>query len=168
MAQQQEITVRRASVGDANRVAAFVNQAWQGRAGVDRRAVLERLGSVGFLLAERDGNLVGMLGWQVENLVVRVTDFLVWPAYEGAAAGQALFASMEQAAKELQCEVAILFLPRSIPPQMVEFLKTLGYTSQVVASLSQAWREAAYEGRLGNDDPAFVKRLRTDRVLRPI
>jgi N-acetylglutamate synthase-like GNAT family acetyltransferase len=168
MAQQQGITVRRASVSDAARLAAFVNQAWQGRTAVDRQAVLERSGSVGFLLAERDGNLVGMLGWQVENLVVRVTDFLAWPAAEGAAAGQALFANMEQAARELQCEAAILFLPRSIPPQVAEFLKTLGYTSQVVASLPQAWREAAYEGRLENEDAVFVKRLRTDRVLRPI
>lgn len=168
MAQQQGITVRRAGVSDADRVAAFVNRAWRGRAVVDRQAVLERLGTVGFLLAERDGDLVGMLGWQVENLVVRVFDFLVWPAYEGAAAGRALFAGMEKAAKELQCEVALLFLPRSVPQQTVEFCKTLGYTPQVVASLPQAWREAAYESRLEDDDEVFIKRLRADRVLRPI
>lgn len=168
MAQQQGVTVRRAGVGDAGKIAEFVNRAWRGRAIADRQRVLERLGNVGFLLAERDGDLVGMLGWQVENLVVRVFDFLVWPAYEGAAAGRALFASMEQAAKELQCEVALLFLPRSVPPQTVEFCKTLGYTPQVVASLPQAWREAAHEGRLGDQDQVFIKKLRADRVLRPI
>lgn len=160
--------MRRAGIGDAEKVAAFVNRAWRGRAIVDKEAVLERVGNVGFLLAERDGELVGMLGWQVENLVVRVFDFLVWPAYEGAAAGRPLFASMEQAAKELQCEVALLFLPRSVSPPTVEFCKTLGYTPHVVASLPQAWREAAYEGRLKDDDKVFIKRLRADRVLRPI
>lgn len=165
---QQQITVRRAGVGDASKVAAFINRAWHGRAGIDAQAVLGRLGNVGFLLAERDDELVGMLGWQVENLVVRVFDFLVWPAYEGAAVGRTLFASMEQAAKELQCEVALLFLPRSVPSQVIEFFKTLGYAPQVVASLPQAWREAAYEGRLGDNDKVFIKKLRADRVLRPI
>ncbi len=164
----QEITVRRAVVGDANEIAAFINRAWQARTAVDREAVIERLGNVGFLVAERDGVPVGILGWQVENLVVRVTDFLVWPAYEGAAAGRALFAHMEQAAQELQCEAALLFLPRSLSPQMAEFLRTLGYTPQVVASLPRPWREAAYEGRFGSDDEIFVKKLRADRVLRPI
>ena len=80
MAQQQEITVRRAKPGDADRIATFVNDAWRGQQKVDGMAVIERFGSVGFLLAERDDALIGMLGWQAENLVVGLTDLLIGSA----------------------------------------------------------------------------------------
>jgi len=164
----QEILVRRAKPGDADRMAAFVNQAWQGRSEYDRQAIVERFGSVGFLLAERSGDLVGILGWQVENLVVRVTDFLVWPASGRAAVGEALFSEMEQAAGVLQCEVAMLFPPKPTPAKLVEFGRTLGYEPQVVAGLVKAWREAAREAQMEDDDLVLMKQLRADRVLKPI
>ncbi len=168
MVQRREITVRRAKVGDAGRIAAFVNRAWQGRMQVDELMVIERFGSVGFLLAERDGNLVGMLGWQAENLVVRVTDFLVGSVSERVVVGQALFAEMERAAAELQCEAALLFLPRPAPPALVECCRALGYEPQAVIDLLKAWREAAREGRLEYSDTVLVKQLRDTRVLRPL
>jgi N-acetylglutamate synthase-like GNAT family acetyltransferase len=164
----QEVVVRRAKPGDAERIATFVNQAWQGRSEFDRQAVMERLGGAGFLLAERGGNLVGMLGWRTENLVVRVTDFLIWPASERTAAGQALFSEMEQAAVVLRCEVAVLFPPRPVSSQLIEFCKTLGYESRVVASLARAWREAAREARMEDYDLVLIKQLRADLVLRPM
>jgi N-acetylglutamate synthase-like GNAT family acetyltransferase len=168
MALQQEIVVRRAKVGDADKIAAFVNSIWQGRLEIDRVAVIKRLGSVGFLVVEQGGALVGMLGWQAENLVVRVTDFLVGAIPERVAIGQALLAEMEKAASELECEVALLFLPRSAPAALVEFYGALGYETQAVADLPKAWHEAALEGRLGDDDSVMVKRLRAQRVLRPL
>ena len=168
MAQQQEITVRRAKVSDAGRIAAFVNRAWRGQQEVNEQVVIARFGSVGSLLAERDGNLVGMLGWQVENLVVRVTDFLIWPAPERIAAGRALLSKMEQAATELQCEVALLFPPRPSPPDLVEFCKMFGYVPQIVADLPKAWQEAAREARIGDDETVLMKQLRSDRVLYPL
>ncbi len=168
MLQQQEITVRRAKPGDAGKIAALVNHAWQGRLQIDEMAVIERLGNVGFLLAERDGVLVGMLGWQAENLVVRLTDFLVRSASERVVVGQALLAEMERAAGELQCEVSLLFLPRPAPPALVEFYTALGYEPQIVADLPKAWQEAAREGRLEDHDTVLVKKLRKDRVFRPM
>jgi len=168
MAQEQEIAVRRAKVSDAGSIAAFVNRAWRGRLEVDELAVIERLGSVGFLLAERDDALVGMLGWQAEDLVVRVTDFLVAPASERLAVSQALLAEMGRAAAELQCEVVLLFLPRPAPPVLVAFYETFGYEPRIVADLPGAWRDAALEGRLRGDETVLVKKLREKRVFRPM
>lgn len=168
MAQGQEITVRRAKPSDVSRIAAFVNRALQGPSQVDEQKVIERFGGVGFLVAERSGDLVGMMGWLVENLVVRVTDFLIWPASEREAAGRALIAEMERAAAELQCETALLFLPRPNPLQLVQFCRTLGYEPQVVGSMPKAWREAAREARVEDDDTVLIKQLRSDRVFRPL
>ena len=168
MAQQQEIAVRRARVRDASRIAAFVNRAWRGRLRVDELTVIERLGSVGFLLAELDGTLVGMLGWQAENLVVRVTDFLIGLASERVAIGQALLAEMSRAAAELQCEAALLFLPRPTPYDLVEFYEALGCESRIVADLPKAWRDAAIEAGLEGDETVLVKQLRAGRVISPM
>lgn len=168
MVQQQPIVVRRAKPSDATHIAAFVYQAWQGRSTLDSQAIIEHLGRAGFLLAERGGTLVGMLGWRVENLVVSVTDFLIWPASERADASRALFAEMEKAAAALQCEAALLFPPRPIPSGLIEFCKTLGYEPRQVSTLAKAWRETALEARLRDEDVVLMKQLRADRVLRPI
>jgi len=164
----QEITVRRAKPSDAGRIAAFIKHAYRGRTAFDETSVIERFGGAGFFLAEKGGELIGMLGWRAENLVVHVMDFLVWPAVERAAAAQVLFAEMEVAAAGLQCEVAMLFPPRPIPSGLIGFCKTLGYEPQNVSELAKAWREAAIEAGMGEDGVVLMKRLRTDRVVRPM
>ena len=168
MAQEPETRVRRARVNDAGSIAAFVNLARAGRIEVDQRAIIERFGNVGFLLAERRGHLVGMLGWQVENLVVRVTDLLIWPPSERVAVGRALFAEMERTATELQCEAALLFLRYPASPQAAEFCNMLGYEPRIVASLPKMWQEAAYEAHVGDHESVWIKQLRADRVVQPV
>jgi N-acetylglutamate synthase-like GNAT family acetyltransferase len=162
------ITVRRAKPGDASDIAALLNTAWEGQLEIDSTAVIERFGHVGFLLAERDGTLVGILGWQAENLVVRVIDFLIGSKSERFEVGEALLAEMEQAARELQCEVTLLFFPYPATVEMVEFWETLGYEPQGVAELPKAWQLAAYGGQLEDQDTIWLKKLRDRRVLRPM
>ncbi|MCP4542538.1 MAG: GNAT family N-acetyltransferase [Chloroflexi bacterium] len=168
MTQQQEITVRRAKPSDAGKIAAFVNNAWHSAEEINERTVIERFGTVGFLLAERDNELIGMLGWQVENLVVGLTDFLINPASERITIGQALLADMERFADELQCEAALMFLPHPTPPALIEFCKTLQYESRTIASLVPAWQITARERGLGDDDTVMIKKLSDRRVLRPM
>lgn len=168
MTEQREITIRRAKPTDAGKIAAFVNNAWYRPQEVDEQTVIDRFGTVGFLLAERDGELIGMLGWQVENLVVGLTDFLINPAAERISIGQTLLAEMERSAQELQCEAALMFVPRPTPRALIEFCETLEYESQTVASLLPAWQDAARERGLRDDDTVMVKQLSERRVLRPI
>jgi len=168
MALRQEITVRRAKMSDAGKIAAFVNRARQGQPEIDEQTVTARFRNVGFLLAERDGNLVGMLGWQIENLVVQVSDFLVCPAQERITVSRALLSEMDRAAAELQCEVVLLSLPRPSPPALVEFCKAFGYAPKIVASLPKAWREAAHEALIGSDEAILMKQSRPNRVLHPL
>jgi len=147
----------------------FPNRGYLGlREPIDDSVVIERFGNVGLMVAEQAGDLVGMLGWRAENLVVRVSDFMLSPIPESVAAGRALLSEMEQAAIELQCEVALLFPPRPYSTKLIEFCRTLGYEPQVVASLPRVWQEAAREARMGDDDTVLVKQLRAGRVSRPL
>ncbi len=166
MGESPEIRVRRARPSDAERIAAFVSRVRPNKP-VTAPEVLERFGTVGFLLAEADGELVGLLGWQVENLVVRVTDFLISPARLSLPAGRALLASMEEAASELLCEAAILVIPRNTPPEVLQFWEVFGYHSHEIAGLPKAWREAAREANPASDR-IVLKQLRQERILYPI
>jgi hypothetical protein len=164
----QEIVVRRAKPSDANKIAGFVNLNRKEQVVFDAQVIIEQFGNTGFLLAERGEDLVGMLGWRVEDLVVRVVDFLVWPATEAVAVGQALFSEMEDAASALQCEVALLFPPRPTPPALIEFFGALGYELQPVAGMARSWQQAAHEAGVADDAEVLAKQLRTDRVVSPI
>lgn len=162
------IQIERTLPSDADRIAAFLSQALAPGGQVTPEDVLSHLGKAGLLLAEADGELVGLLGWQVENLVARVTDFLILPARFRFTAGRALVAAMEETAYELQCEVAILLVHSSRVLEALAFWEDLGYRLHDIVSLPQPWREAAQEARFGLEDQALIKRLRQNRVARSL
>lgn len=175
--------VRRARLSDAEAIAAFVNAASKGvgRSGaagrspnadlgeVTRLSVAERFSQVGFMVAERRGNVIGLLGWQVENLVVRVTDYLVSTisGTDTMMVSRALVEKMEEEAAELQAESVLLFLPADPSPGLVAFWEQFGYEAQCLDELDKACREAVNEWGLDTAS-VMIKRLRDDRVGRPL
>ena len=168
MPDEQGVVVRRAGVPDAGAIANFVSAASQGRPRIDEVEVIERFSNVGFLLAEQGGTLAGIMCWQAENLVVGVTDLLIWPAGVREQVGAALFSGMERAAAELECEAALLFLPQPAPPVLVDFCKGFGYDVESVLELPRPWREAAYQAEVGDNEALLLKRLREAPVSRPL
>ena len=167
MERDPEIRVRRARPSDADRIAEFINRAQSGVISISSDDVRERFGVIGFFLTERDGEIVGLLGWRVEHLVARVTDFLVWPSMERLVAGRAMVGEMEQAARELQCEAALLYLPREVPTQLLAFWEAFGYQVKKVEALPKAWREAAQEVR-SMSERVVVKQIREDMISSPL
>ena len=165
---EQRLTVRRARARDAERLAVFISRALGGRTSVQPRRVIARLGDVGVLLAEDDGRLLGLTGWRVENLVACVTDLIILPASRRLQIGRALFEAMEDAASDLQAEVAMLFLPPARPPELSAFLDQIGYQSRRVDELPRAWQEVASQVGLGDDDVLPIKHLRSESVFRPL
>jgi len=162
-----EHKVQRARPSDAERIAAFIAQAQPQGPKVTPKEVLDRLGTAGFLLAEVDGTLVGLLGWRAENLIAQVTDFLVFPTRFRLSAGRMLLAAMEQAARELQCEAVVLFVPPDTPPEVLQFWETFGYGLRRAVELPRAWREVAREANPAGDW-VVLKQLREGRVLKPL
>lgn len=162
----QQVFVRRAKLKDAQTIADFVSRAHPGGS-VKRLDVAERFSQVGFMLAESDGATVGLLGWQVENLVIRVTDFLLSPGVDRAATGQAMVQAMEDEGLFLQAEASILFLPRSPSEELLSYWESLGYERRAVANLPRAWREAAAEWHPDAGE-VMIKQLRQDLISKPI
>lgn len=161
------IQVRSARLDDSAAIADFVNRARRRGEPVNRAMVARRFSEVGFMLAELDGQIVGMLGWQVENLIARVTDFLVAPALDRVIAGRALIQHMEEQAQTLQVEAAMLFLPPRPSADLIGFWELFGYSENAFDSLPKQWRQAAAEWNPGAAN-VMVKVLRDTMVRRPI
>ncbi|MDY0019782.1 MAG: hypothetical protein RBT47_07260 [Anaerolineae bacterium] len=162
-----DIKIRKARLSDTKVIAGLVDQARPTQPHLDPALVAERFSEVGFLLAEGGGKVVGMLGWQVENLVIRVTDFLLTPDVDRQTAGGALIAAMEEEGATLQAEASVLFLPPHPDPALSAYWEGFGYTQRTVTDLPKSWREVAYEWD-DSTDQVMIKQLREDMTRRPI
>jgi dephospho-CoA kinase len=161
------LSIERSGPRQAEEIASFITRASKGRRTLDRAGVMEAFGEKAFLLLKQDQKIVGIAGWQVENLVARTGDVYLEPGLPLEDSMRTLMGQVEASSRELQCEASLLFLP----PHLVrhsEVWQSLGYEARSIEDLAvRAWQEAARES-LPDGMVMLFKQLRKDRVLRPV
>jgi dephospho-CoA kinase len=152
---------------DSQKIAGLLTRLSKGKRALSSDEIMEAFGDKAFLLLQLDKELVGVAGWQVENLVARTTDLYLDPKVTAEKALPLILAEVEKASSDLQCEASLVFPPM----ELVGFdsvWKHIGYERRSPDSLGvQAWTDAATES-MPKGSALFFKQLRTDRVLRPI
>jgi dephospho-CoA kinase len=129
--------------------------------------VVNSFGDKAFLLLQSEDGLKGLLGWKVENLVARVDEIHLRKDLSVAENIPFLITEVEEASRELQCEIALLFVSPALAAHRDLWLG-LGYEERLPQELTVgAWQEAAMESNRKGSVMLF-KQLRADRVLRPI
>jgi dephospho-CoA kinase len=162
-----ELIVQRGRPKQAEEIATFINRVSGGRRRLTREDVMASFGEKAYLLLTMDEKLIGLVGWQVENLVARTNDVYVDPILPFGEGVRVLLDEVENTSRDLQCEAALLFLPKELLRQE-SLWQNLGYQSRTIASLSvRAWQEAAAES-MPAESILLFKQLRKDRVLRPV
>jgi len=162
-----ELTVRRAGPGEAEEIAEFINRMSDGERRLTQEDVMASFGEKAYILLKTGEDIAGLMGWQVENLVVRVDDVIVGNNIPLEDAVRAMVQEIETASKELLCEAALLFLPPDLA-RNAEVWQELKYGARTVKDLSvRAWQEAAMES-MPPGTVLYFKQLRIDRVLRPV
>jgi dephospho-CoA kinase len=162
-----QLVVRRGRPQDADQIARFITQVTHGKKTMNREDVMAAFGEKAFLLIERDSHMAGVAGWQVENLVTRIDELYFAPNLPLEEAIPALMNSVETASHELQSEASLLFLPPYLA-QHAGAWRGVGYRPQTIQGLGvRAWQEAAVES-MPRGSSLWFKRLREDRVLRPL
>ena len=160
-------SLQRGKPRDSQKIADLVTRLSKGKHAMNKDEVMEAFGDKAFLLLQIDAELVGLAGWQVENLVARTTDLYLDPRVTADKALPLLLAEVEKASSDLQCEASLVFPPM----ELVGFdsvWKHIGYERRSPDTLGvQAWTDAALES-MPKGSALFFKQLRTDRVLRPI
>lgn len=148
-------------------ISALLSRLGGKRGPVSQEDVMAQFGEKAFLMLQRGQDLVGVIGWQVENLVSRTLDIEIDPQVPLDQALPLMINEMERASRDLQCEASLIFVPQRLSNQ-AGLWKSLGYEPRSPQSLEvQAWQEAAKESS-SKDSALFFKKLRQDRVLRPI
>jgi dephospho-CoA kinase len=159
--------VEKARPRHAAEIATLIGRLSDGKVKPTREDIMAAFGEKAYLFLKLDGQSVGVVGWQVENLVERTDDVFIEPSQPLPDAMHALLDEIENTSRDLQCEVALLFVPPELSDK-VEVWNSLGYEVRTVDSLGvRAWQEAAEE-TIGDGEVMYFKQLRKDRVLRPV
>ncbi len=160
-------SLQRGKPRDSQKIADLVTRLSKGKHAMTKDEVMEAFGDRAFLLLQLDNELVGIAGWQVENLVARTTELYLDPRVTADKALPLILAEVEKASSDLQCEASLVFPPMDLVG-FDSVWKQIGYERRSPERLGvQAWTDAANES-MPKGAALFFKQLRTDRVLRPI
>lgn len=162
------VSVRRGKPADAAAIAAFITQASKHVRTLSRADIMEMFGQKAFVLAQVNGGLGALAGWQVENLVTRVDDFYFIGSVSPDMVIKPMLESIESASRDLQSEASFIFVPPALHTGAGAAFAAAGYETISAESISiTAWREAVKESQPAGTVVLF-KKLREDRVLRPV
>lgn len=161
------IEIRRGMPGNAQDIAQFINQV-TGRS-ITRMDVMMSFGQKSFLLALSAGRVIGLIGWQVENLITRADELYLAGEVPADPVISALVNAIEDASKQLQSEVGFIFLPPNSAPTVIQPFIRNGYEMTTIQQIKiPAWREAVQEIIAEREYQILTKKLREDRVLQPL
>jgi dephospho-CoA kinase len=162
-----EVSVQRANPRQADEIIEVINRLVRPDPPMTKDKVMAAFGEKAFILLKVEDKFLGILAWQVENLVARTTEIALDPDLPPAQYIPVMIREMERASAVLQCEASLVVVPQSLARHDALW-KSLGYEPKQPHDLSVlAWQEAAEECNSGGC-VLFFKQLRMDRVLRPI
>jgi dephospho-CoA kinase len=164
-----KVTVRRGMPGNAEAIASFINAS--AAKNISRMDIMMAFGQKSYLLAQGPNDqMLGLMGWQVENLITRVDEVYIAPNVPFVPVIDGLVTAVEAASKDLQSEVAYIFVPGNASADVVQSFNKNGYDVVAIEQIKiPAWREAVQEVLSDNKTARILtKRLREDRVLKPI
>jgi dephospho-CoA kinase len=162
-----KFAVQRGRPRDSELIASLITRLSNSKQKMTKLDVMEAFGDRAFMLLQLNAQIVGLAGWQVENLVARTTDLYIEPAHLSDKALASLVSEVERASQDLQCEASLIFLLPELASHETAW-NSLGYQKRTPDTLGvQAWQDAANESKPPGTVMMF-KQLRTDRVLRPI
>ncbi len=162
-----ELQVVRGRPRHSGEIAGLLNRLQNNRKPVSTDDVMALFGEKAFLMLQAGAEMKALVGWQVENLVSRTTDMVIDPSVPLGRAIPAMIKEMEKASRDLQCEVSLVFVSPQLARQE-EIWRGLGYQKTLPDALEVlAWQDAAKESMPAGAVLLF-KKLRQDRILRPI
>jgi dephospho-CoA kinase len=168
IADGESVEFRRAKRSDLTEIATLIADASQGELEMDEADMMERLFSKGYMVALQQEKIVGVVGWQTENLVAGVDDFFVKSSTMWLNIGAQLIERVEEEVSQLSCEAGLVFLHHKTGPVAKKCLESKGYKVVVVEDMKErAWREAAVDWSIDNTI-MMVKQLLERRINTPI
>ncbi|RMF04111.1 MAG: dephospho-CoA kinase [Chloroflexi bacterium] len=161
------VTLHRAKRNDLPGMAELIASGTHGAFNPDVSEMMEALFSRAYLVARAGDKVVGMVGWQTENLVAGLQDFYVlrddlWPEI-----GRQMLEMVHEEIDKLSCEVSLVFVLNKAGHTAIDFLRKMGYEQIDRNRLIPDWREAAEEWQ-PEDSVLLYKKIREQRIMVPM
>jgi len=164
----ENFIVVRGKPRDSESIAKLINHLSKGQQKLSSDDIMASFGDKAYILLQLQEQLVGIAGWQVENLVARTSELYLENGIDIQAGLEMLIAEVERTSSDLQCEASLIF-PTPELASLDSVWKKLGYELRAPTALGiQAWQDAAVESMPQGQSILLFKQLRQDRVLRPI
>jgi N-acetylglutamate synthase-like GNAT family acetyltransferase len=160
------VIVRRASREDLQAISDILRKASGGRVAPNTSALFESLLEWAYFVSTTS-KVMGVVRWQASNFVACLKDLYVYPPVQRRRLGQPLMERVEQEARALSCEVALLLADKRASWRAMKFYRELGYERANMEQLTRAWREAVEEHR-DEGETLLLKKLRERRILTPL
>lgn len=162
-----ELVLRRAKRDDLGGMAELIAVATDGTIEMDISDMMESLFSRAYLVAIDGGQIVGMIGWQTENLVAGLQDFYMRDHNLWSSIAEGVLNKVEAEVDDLSCEAALIFVMNEAGEKPVAFLESQGYERAESSALIPDWRDAAVEWQ-PEDSTMLYKKLREQRIMVPM
>ncbi|MDH4208501.1 MAG: GNAT family N-acetyltransferase [Anaerolineae bacterium] len=160
------VTIRRATREDLETIREIIEKASEGRTRLDAATLAERLLEWAFFVAATT-KVMGVVRWQAGNFVACLKDLYVYPPRQRRRVGTPLLQRVEEEARALSCEVALLLAARQPSWRAMKFYRELGYGRARQEALARDWREVLAEHQ-DADEILLLKRLRETPVVVPV
>jgi N-acetylglutamate synthase-like GNAT family acetyltransferase len=162
-----DIEIRRAKRTDLGAMAKLIAIGTKGAIDPDASQMMEALFSRAYLIATYNRHVVGVAGWQTENLIAGLQDFYMlndglWPTV-----GKKMLDRIHEEVDSLSCEVAIAFVLDQAGSKPVEFFESQEYQQAEGKDLGYMWKDAALEWQPDNS-VLLYKKLREQRIMVPM
>ncbi len=160
------IEVRRARPSDIPAVLLLIHKATQGAVKLKRADMLLALGERSYFIGQSGTDILAVIGWNIENLVSRVTEIYFHPEETIPEAGAAMLESIESSADSHICEVIVVFLPPDAPAPLTQLLRERGYIPFPLEKMPAAWQSAIQESQPAAS--SYVIKVLRERITHPI
>lgn len=162
-----DLVLRRAKRDDLGGMAELVTTATNGNIEIDISDMMESLFSRAYLVATAGEQVVGMVGWQTENLVAGLQDFYMQNQQLWTTTAKDMISKVEEEIDSLSCEAALVFVLKEAGSAPIEFLESQGYERAESSALIPDWREAAVDWQ-PEGSVLLYKKLREQRIMVPM
>ncbi len=162
-----DISIRRAKRDDLGAMAELISIGTDGASTLDVSDMMEALFSRAYLVALAGEYVVGMIGWQTENLVAGLQDFYILRDDFWSTVGLKMLKKVHEEIDSLSCEVALAFVLNQAGSKPIEFLESQEYEQFESKRLIPDWQEAAQEWQ-PEDSILLYKKTREQRIMVPM
>jgi dephospho-CoA kinase len=142
------VLVRRARPSDIPTILLLMKRVSGGRVKLSRADLLKSFSERSYLIGQIGMDVVCVLGWNTDSTTAACLDQVYAnPAEALAIVGPAMMQEIERSARELICEVVLVFLSEEAPAEFRELLRTAGYEQMAPDQMHRAWRQTIKERR---------------------